>query len=434
MRLQVFRASSGDCLLMTSNAGTRILIDGGMDDAYPKHIAPALGKLSKQGHKLDLLYVSHIDDDHIGGVLKLLDTELDWRAFDFQKDEGNTRAKEPGTPRAPEIAHIWHNAFHLQVNKNRGPIEDTLAASAALFEASPAPADIVEAARIREFVTGVTSALRVSHHVSEKQFNIPLNDHFDGKLAMAGERDDPIPIGSLKVTVIGPFPHHLSTLRTWWKDWVEDVENQGKIKTVKEQMADDAERLAHGEVQKFDEAIRERALEFSNRTTKRLTKIKGITEPNLASLMLYVEGDGKTVLLTGDGAGEDVVEGLERANILDEGKSIHVDVLKVQHHGATANVKEEFCRRVTADHYILCGNGDHGNPEPEVVQMLIDSRTDSRPFKLWFSSSLDSCGTPTREKTMGPVEELVAKAVESDPKRIRARFLRKPLSSFEVAP
>ena len=33
-----------------------------------------------------------------------------------------------------------------------------------------------------------------------------------------------------------------------------------------------------------------------------------------------------------------------------------------------------FFRRVTADHYVFSGNGEHGNPERETLEMLLDER------------------------------------------------------------
>ena len=45
----------------------------------------------------------------------------------------------------------------------------------------------------------------------------------------------------------------------------------------------------------------------------------------------------------------------KRHKKFDAAGRIHVDVLKVQHHGATANVDDAFVRAVTADHYVFCG-------------------------------------------------------------------------------
>jgi beta-lactamase superfamily II metal-dependent hydrolase len=440
VRLDVFQASKGDCLLLTSRDGKRILVDGGMKDAYRDHVRPALGRL---GGSLDLVYVSHIDDDHIGGVLELLSDELEWRVYEFQKEKlKNPKAKEPSVPRPPKINGIWHNAFDMQLDKNTGRIEHALAASAALFEASPRAADLEEAAQIRELVTGVDTALRVSHRVSEEQLDIPLNKPWGNKLAMVGDKPKRIQIGSLELTVLGPHKDHLTRLRKFWNDWLKDVENEGKLDKVREDMKEDADSLKTGDVQAFDTAIQNRALQFSNATTKRISKRDNITEPNLASLMLLAEEDGKRLLLTGDGAGEDIVEGLERAGVIEEGEGIHVDVLKVQHHGATANVKADFCRRVTADNYILCGNGDHHNPEKDVLNRIMDSRLDPRfrgshpgadgPFKLWFNSSVEVCGTDIREKHMKMVEDVVTKRQKDDARRMKpSRFLRRG-SSFAL--
>ena len=45
-------------------------------------------------------------------------------------------------------------------------------------------------------------------------------------------------------------------------------------------------------------------------------------------------------------------------------------------HGSDRNIDKRFFERVTADHYLICGNGGHGNPEPGTLQMLFDVRPD----------------------------------------------------------
>ena len=85
MKIRVFQSDKGDCLLLTSSSGkNRVLVDGGMSSSYTKHVAPALTKLEAAKAKLDVVYVSHIDDDHISGVLQLMNDLMDWRVFDFQ--------------------------------------------------------------------------------------------------------------------------------------------------------------------------------------------------------------------------------------------------------------------------------------------------------------------------------------------------------------
>src|SRR6186997_2754011 len=85
MNLRVFQAGKGDCLLLTATDGTRVLVDGGVREDYRVHVAPALAKLREQDLDLDLVYVSHIDRDHISGVLQLMDDLVAWRVFDYQR-------------------------------------------------------------------------------------------------------------------------------------------------------------------------------------------------------------------------------------------------------------------------------------------------------------------------------------------------------------
>ena len=46
MELTMFQSGKGDCLLLADSADTtRILVDGGMPDAYREHAAPGLSAL-----------------------------------------------------------------------------------------------------------------------------------------------------------------------------------------------------------------------------------------------------------------------------------------------------------------------------------------------------------------------------------------------------
>ena len=50
MKLTVFQSEKGDCLLLTSEDGTRrVLVDGGMRPSYQEFVAPVLGALHEAG-------------------------------------------------------------------------------------------------------------------------------------------------------------------------------------------------------------------------------------------------------------------------------------------------------------------------------------------------------------------------------------------------
>jgi hypothetical protein len=56
-------------------------------------------------------------------------------------------------------------------------------------------------------------------------------------------------------------------------------------------------------------------------------------------------------------------------------------VLKVPHHGSANNLDDDFFERVVADHYVFSGNGEHGNPEREAIEMLFKARG-KEPFTI----------------------------------------------------
>ena len=76
LRIEMLPASQGDCLWIeygTKAKPRRILIDGGTSGS----IEPLVDKVKAMpagSRRLELLVVTHVDADHIAGVLKFLET------------------------------------------------------------------------------------------------------------------------------------------------------------------------------------------------------------------------------------------------------------------------------------------------------------------------------------------------------------------------
>lgn len=102
MKIRVYPSDKGDCLLLRGHNKGRILCDGGMQDSFSKFVAEQL----VEEDPLDLVYVSHVDDDHITGILKLLDNAWAWRIFKHHRDQGDDDVQEPKVPKPPAIKRI----------------------------------------------------------------------------------------------------------------------------------------------------------------------------------------------------------------------------------------------------------------------------------------------------------------------------------------
>ncbi|MEO5917850.1 MAG: hypothetical protein ABIS50_26695 [Luteolibacter sp.] len=437
MKFTIFQSDKGDCLLLESSGGTRILADGGMLRAYGVHVAPHLGRMRKSKKELDLVYVSHIDEDHIAGILQMMDDEAAWRVFDFQSEQGNTHFPKPKNPRPAKAKAIWHNAFHEQTGENAGPIEDLLAASASVLSAAVDPDHLSTAQELGELALSQKQAILLSRRIGGNQLNIPLNEPAEGKLMYVRENLSPFALGDLNIYVIGPFEEDLDVLRKEWDKWLKD--NKEVVRKIQERAAEDEANIGN-DIQRLTDMLAAKAAELGNR--------EKVTPPNLASLMFLIEEPSDTdtpkrYLMTGDGSWQDILKGLRHHEfITDASPGLHVDVLKAQHHGSENNFSEEFCKAITADHYVFCGNGEHENPDLRVIDLVVNSRIGTaaqrssnpqtgKTFKMWFNSSSTSSIKPAAQSHMKKVEKKIQDAAATSNK-VKFRFLDAPNFQFTV--
>jgi hypothetical protein len=310
--LEAIKAKHGDCLLLhwgTANDPKLALIDGGPNRVYPDFLKPRLMQLAsergQQRLKLDLTMVSHIDDDHIAGLLDL--------AEDIENEEAPV-----------EIDLLWHNSLEgLLDNKIEGPSSSVTAMVGRGFPGMD---------RSNQWSQKVLASVPQGQelHAFAKRMNLQdrMNEPYQ-PLILAGVDPPHAEIEGLSLTVVCPAVAEVEKLRDKW------------IKFRKEGILAD----------------------YNDRSPY-----------NLSSIVVLAKYDDKRMLLTGDGRGDLILEGLETLNLLTNG-SLHVQLLKLPHHGSNNNVEEEFFRRVTADAYVV--SGDHErfpNPNEEAMHWLKNAR------------------------------------------------------------
>lgn len=433
MKLHIFQSAKGDCLLLEAKDGTRILCDGGMAASMRSYVRDELAKLRTSNKKIDYIYVSHIDQDHISGALQLLEDELEWRLYEFHEEQG-TPIRKPKAPRPPEIGGIWHNAFRDQIGKNVGEIEDTLAAAAPALLASAVP-DIVELGEeLQQIAVSIPEAIKVSRYASPDLLDIPTNQlpgsQDEPKLLLVRDDQSAFEVGSMRLTIVGPTSDELKLLRKGWNNFLRDVKGKEQIKKLRAEIR-----------RKIDSFATEG---FDLRKWNGIEDYKGVTTPNIASLMFMVEEDGKHLLLTGDSQQDIIIKGLELTGFLEQGY-VHLNALKTQHHASENNFDAKFCRKVSADNYVFCGDGSHGNPELSVIQMIYDSRLGpeskrakapeaaGQPFKFWFSTSSEMLAEESLQReTFKKVEKLVQKLIDESDGKLTAFFNNQASITLEI--
>lgn len=72
--IKILPAYNGDSILIrflgNDNRYHNVLIDGGIARTYYRNLKPEILKIQKLKERIDLLVVSHIDDDHLDGILE----------------------------------------------------------------------------------------------------------------------------------------------------------------------------------------------------------------------------------------------------------------------------------------------------------------------------------------------------------------------------
>lgn len=309
-RLHVIQAEFGDCLLLEYGQGASrfILIDGGPQGTFSVHLRPMLMQIAQAGAPLDLVVLSHVDNDHVLGLIEYL---------------GELRQNQ-GLPVPPKL---WHNSFDATIDPN-GIIAAQLGTLI-----SPARAMTMAGSGLATF--GIQEGVTLRGHAFALQ--MAINDGFTNNVVTVDNAPGAIPFDNLELIVIGPTEANLRALEREWIDWLN----------------------AHGP------AI------LSNNPFVMSNADRSI--PNLSSIMLFAKAEGRTMLLTGDGRSDHLLDGLLQAGLLDINGSLHVDLLKLPHHGSNRNITKTFFRKITADTYVASANGRDGNPDLATLIWLVES-------------------------------------------------------------
>ena len=339
--LDVLPAQEGDALLLACRGRDRVhhvLIDAGTPSTAPA----VLQRLQAiPDRRLDLLVVTHIDSDHIGGMAKLLANP----AFDLKVDDA------------------WFNGYkHLPGERvERG---------------------VADAERLTAVLTGASTVRR----------RIPWNAAFDGKAVL---RPDDLSDGSaiagtlpvielpwgLKLAILSPTPEALKDLRKDWQKYLDalhrglpspQTKQPGRVATRSLSLEDVAARKTND-----DDAT-----------------------PNGSSIAFLAEFEGRSLLFGADAHPSVLVPALrslarQRARLaatVPDNKipPLEVDVFKLPHHGSRANVTLQLLDLVKARHYITSTSGRRfKHPDEEAMARVI---TRGRPAKnvtptLWFNYS-----------------------------------------------
>ncbi len=340
--LEALQADHGDCLLLhygPDDDPELIIIDGGPHDIWRDWLEPRLEEIRYYREltgpvEARLAMVSHIDRDHITGILDMM-RDLDRRLRQNRQLTVNVQG-------------LWHNSFDDLV----GNIEISAFDQLIAWMNSAGGADIA-ALGVDLHSLMIAGDVRMGRELRRlaNDLQLRVNSSFPGGRVVAGRS---IPVGhGTTLRALGPSRTQLQALEAEWNRQLR--------------------RLG------IASAAQRRALiaSFTDRSVA-----------NLSSLVILVEQGNQRMLLTGDARGDFIIDAIRDANLLHAAGSVTFDILKVPHHGSDRNVTEGFFRTVRADNYVFSGDGTVGqNPDIRTLRWLTSARGQAR-YTMYFTNRL----------------------------------------------
>jgi len=361
----MYPAINGDSFLLKANwpEPVNILIDGGYASTFKKYIYPDLNILASQGHCLDLVVATHIDSDHVGGLIE------------FFKQNGNSK-----DPQIIQVKNVLHNSIRslnsATADKLRNDDLELLnEISLQGYSASAEP---------------VSDQEEISASQGSSLAALLLGGGFKWNGANGSTSIDcyNTPFIQLKEKVhlqlISPQPQRLTELKSWW---MRELRRLGFIGNLGESAVfDDAFEFlcSQNNSQSSDtESLNQISASTSCSLSKIYSPDKSVTNSSSIAFIAHV-GSAK-VLFLGDAWSEDIE--LQIKKLKTENKPLIFDAIKVSHHGSLHNTSVSLLELIDSSAFFISSNGSlHNHPDLAVLKEIVDRPSEFKR-NLYFSHS-----------------------------------------------
>jgi beta-lactamase superfamily II metal-dependent hydrolase len=322
---ELLPAAQGDCLWIEyGDPVRRVLVDGGPYNTY-RHLHDKIRSLPQDERHFELMIVTHVDADHIEGILRLLQESSLGVSFD----------------------DVWFNGA-TQLNAEFG-----------------APDQLDE--REGEYLQALLLTSPDQH----------WNNAFGGKPIYVPEHGE-LPTakldGDATLTVLSPTTTQLRALLQRWvtviageKYSTGDTAQALKALTAKKRLKalQAADMLGGDSVEADDPPGSDRAV------------------ANGSSIAVIFEHDGHRLLLTGDAYASVLTASLKR---VDNGRPVELALFKLPHHGSIRNITDDMIRAVTCQQFAISTNGSYfKHPNIRAIDTLLTALPPGCHPRLWFN-------------------------------------------------
>lgn len=362
-----YPAINGESFLVIINGEkkTNILIDCG----YIKTAEKVIEDLISLGeNRLDLIVLTHIDNDHINGARKLL--------------------KELKEHNSIEVGEIWYNDFLKMKGYKQSKHNDEIQKVSSIISAIsslPYPKPSNEYCKQN---IGVESAEHIIQYLIgtnlEEKWNKSFNYgsiYIDKKIMRKKLNEE------VSIVLLAPVKDVLNELLEGWEKYLRKHGYLEQISTnlevakafemyginMKEKKIRVKKAKCGGEIS-LQQYLQDQ--EFDEGTINR------------SSIAFIVEFQDKRLLFLGDSSPIDVMNSLKQYAVDQEVEKIKVDLVKVAHHGSRYNWCSSYKDMICCDKYLISTNGvSYDHPDIETICKIICSTKEEK--RIYFNYKPD---------------------------------------------
>ncbi len=332
-RLELFPADQGDAILIEygePSALHRVLIDAGTPDTAER-VRARLEQLREEERQLELLVVTHVDTDHIGGVLKLLDAGVPALGFD----------------------DVWFNALRHFGGKK------------------------VKKKPKKSSELGDVDGEILSRMLKSTRW--PWNRAFRGKAVQVPAKGA-LPVkklrGGMQLTVLSPGAEQIAKLRERWEETAREAGLDPDNPHYAEKLLEKARRKGIS-----SSLLGEAELDVPGLAGSKFKSDRAIANGSTIALLAEYKDQGvrKSCLLAGDAFATVMADSITRL-LKERGvPKLSTGAFKLAHHGSAGNVSNRLLELVDTRCYLFSTSGAvFGHPDDEAVGRVIATPTDGR--------------------------------------------------------
>lgn len=332
MRVEMLPALHGDCLFVEYGDATRtrrLLIDGGPIGAYGA-LQDRMEALPAGDRRFELMVLSHVDTDHIDGLVRLFANPKPWPFV---------------------VKDVWFNGWrHLEQAHG---------------------------------LLGGKQGEYFSALLSRRLEDGIWNGAFDGDAVVVRD-DEALPertlAGDMKLTLLSPTVPKLVKMRDAWRKDIGDAIEPGDLDAAWELLAKQ-KRYLPGQGLLGSTPALDALLAKQSRPDN--------AAANGSSIAFLAEFGGKSCLFLADAHADAVCASLKRLLEQRGLERLVVDAVKVSHHGSKGNTTDELMSLIESPRFLFSTNGaQFGHPDQEAVRRVIGRSTHSKP-ELCFNYMTD---------------------------------------------